>query len=324
MSSVPIYSESQLNQPGQSPFSAAVQNITAPLTGEPIIFPISSTSIGNAISQGANILPSVAALSPINLNNLPFDLSSAFGSSNIQQSNSNFKVRLVSILDLVQGAPGDIKQVVFEVTPTLNEVRNVEYSSVQPVHMPGGIQVYKFTGSRTFDVSAHLISRNVADALTNIQYLQTLRSWTMPFFGNVAEFSGMPTAATMLTPDQQFASGAQQIQNGGLDAGNISLLGAPPEVLYLYGYSTSSNDTRGQINNTNGININRIPVVLTNLNISYSEEVDYIPVQITPTANTEPFPIKMDISLTLVETHSPIEYEQFSLAAFKSGTLKNF
>jgi len=307
---IPVFSESQLNQLGQSPIGAfgGIGNATT--------FPLSSSNF------------------PIDMTSLPFgDTSSLFG--NIMpkdQSSINFKVRLVSILNMVQGAPGNIKQVIFEVTPTLSETRSVEYSAVQPIHMPGGIQVYKFTGSRTFELTVHFISRNTADALQNMQYLQTLRSWTMPFFGQsstdfggTGKISALPTTwhAPMLTQDQQLKAGIQQVQTGDT-TGGINLLGAPPEVLYLYGYSSSSNDNRDNINNNNGVNINRIPVVLTSLNISYSEEVDYIPVQISPTSNTEPFPVKMDVSITLIETHSPTEYEQFSLKAYKSGTLKNF
>jgi hypothetical protein len=248
------------------------------------------------------------------------------------QTSINFKVRLVSILEMVQGAPGDFKQVIFEVTPTLTESRSVDYSAVQPIHMPGGIQVYKFSGSRSFELNAHLISRNTADALQNMLYLQTLRSWTMPFFGNATSVGGSSSpqqaalpkdwSTPLMTPDQQMKSGIDQVKSGSAGgAGTISLLGAPPEVLYLYGYSSSSNDNRQSMK---GVNINRIPVVLTNINISYPEDVDYLPVEISPTANTEPFPVKMEVTLSLVETHSPTEYEQFSLENFKSGKLVNF
>lgn len=268
---------------------------------------------------------------------IPFGASSLFGHTMPKdQASINFKVRLVSVLEMIQGAPGQIKQVIFEVTPTLSESRTVDYSSVQPIHMPGGIQVYKSTGSRTFELAAHFISRNTKDALLNMQYVQILRSWTMPFFGNsTTDFTSgsknvkmapLPTwHAPLLTPDQQLKAGFQQVTSGDADGpGGVNLLGAPPEVLYLYGYSASSNDSRGSINRNNGVNINRIPTVLTSLNISFSDEVDYIPVQINPTANTEPFPVKLDVTMTLVETHSPTEYEQFSLKAYKNGTLKNF
>lgn len=241
----------------------------------------------------------------------------------------NFKVRLVSVLSMAQNAPGDIKQVVFDVTPVISESRTADYSPVQPIHMPGGIQVYKTSSSRSFEVTVHLRSRNVQDALNNMKDLQILRSWLLPFFGNsstnissnrdIAQQTG--SGSTTLSAEKQFEAKSKMIQTGADNTKGVNLLGAPPEVLYLYGYSSTQNDDRA---GAPGVNINRIPTVMTSLSFSYPEDVDYIPVKITPTSTTEPFPIKMDVNMTLVETHSPVEYEQFSLAAFKSGTLKNF
>lgn len=290
------------------------------------------SSVGNtmaALSEEAiGYIPSSIA-QPVTkvLNNInTIAQKSMFGQKD--ETSVNFKVRLVSVLTMLQGAPGDIKQVVFEVTPTLSETRSVDYNTVQPIHMPGGIPVYKTTGSRTFELSAHLISRNTADALQNMLYLQVLRSWTMPFFGHSPTIDVTPpktpphTGAPMMTDKQLMKAGIAKVKSGPVRKGKaVSLLGAPPEVLYLYGYSSSSNDKR---KSAKGVNINRIPVVLTSLNISYPEDVDYLPVAISPTANTEPFPIKMDISLSLLETHSPTEYERFSLEDFKSGKLANF
>lgn len=237
----------------------------------------------------------------------------------------NFQVRLVSVLDMNQNAPGDIKKVVFKVTPTITETGSVEYSSVQPIHMPGGIQVYKTTPSRSFEISAHLISRNTADALENLQYLQTLRSWRYPFFGQSSTNFASNNKNSKLTMEfvpqtetEKYQVKQNQIKN---DKSGINLLGAPPEVLYLYAYSTNLNDSR---KDAVGVNINRVPVVITNLNFSYAEDVDYIPIQLKPNGTTEPFPVKMDVSISLLETHSPVEFEQFSLESYKKGTLKNF
>jgi hypothetical protein len=238
------------------------------------------------------------------------------------QSKSNFKVRLVSILAMSQNGPQDIPQVVFEVTPTISESGSVEYTNIQPMHMPGGIQVYKFSQSRTFEISAHFVSRNTADALMNMRYLQTLRSWRMPFFGNSNTRFQPTNNSPVMSPDEQMKSATSRIQTGSSGNKGVNLLGAPPEVLYLYGYSNSGNDKRPQ--GMSGVNINRIPVVLTNLGISYPEDVDYIPVNISPNANTEPFPVKMDLTISLLESHSPLEFEQFSLESYKNGTLKHF
>lgn len=96
---------------------------------------------------------------------------------------------------------------------------------------------------------------------------------------------------------------------------SIELLGAPPEVLYLYAYSNNrSSRDKGWVN------INKIPVVLTSLQITYPEDVDYIPSSL----NQEPFPVRIDVSVSLTETHSPLEYENFSLKDFKLGKLNHF
>lgn len=259
---------------------------------------------------------------PINFNG------SISQSTNNDQSGINSKVRLVSVLSSNRNAPGILrKQVVFDVTPTFNESRSVEYTSVQPVHMPGGIQIYKHTNSPSFSIVAHFISRNTNDALKNIQNLQILRSWTRNFFGKSAT-----TFSSGRSRDQSDAQlepmnvadstdmSIDRIKNSTSSNSSIgvNLLGAPPEVLYLYGYSSQSVDRKNVV----GVNINRIPVVLTTLDITYPEDVDYIPIQTTKGA--EPFPVKMDVSMTVMETHSPIEYENFSLEAYKSGTLANF
>lgn len=237
---------------------------------------------------------------------------------------NNYRVRLIPISSMKFGDTSTIAdtQVVFEVTPSFSEVRSVTYSPVDPVHMPGSIQMYRSTGSRTFEVGAQLISRNAEDAQRNIKYLQTLRGWTMPYFGRTDTLTdqnkqireqnaafGSKTSATM---------SIERIQSEG-----IQLRGAPPDVLYLYAYSTDTNTPRGGRSAPTS-NINRVPVVLSNLSITYPDDVDYIPVDMTGNGVYEPFPVKMAVTLTLLETHSPREYERFDLAAFKAGTLANF
>ncbi len=279
-------------------------------------------------SAGSSAITSAIAPQSVFSNMTPISSGGLSGLGNSttsagQTAPSNFKVRLVSILALSQNGPNDIPQVIFEVTPTITESGSVEYTNIQPVHMPGGIQVYKFTQSRTFEISAHFVSRNTTDALMNMKYLQTLRSWRMPFFGNSnTNFQPVNSSTPTQNADDNMKTATNRIQTGNSGKKGVNLLGAPPPVLYLYGYSNSANDKRP--NEMAGVNINRIPVVLTNLAIAYSEEVDYIPVQLSPNANTEPFPVKMDLTISLLESHSPKEYEQFSLEAYKTGTLKHF
>jgi len=282
------------------------------------------TRLSNNIPRSIPAFPSFPAAQTFGIPEPTDVFATPFGG---QDDSTDFKVRLVSVLDMTQNAPGKIKQVTFKVTPTISESRSADYTQVQPIHMPGGIQVYKTTSSRTFEITAHFRSRSVSEALANMIDLQILRSWMLPFFGQSNTDYGSSDQLTAVstnvpqTTEQQYESSAGRIQASSDKTSGINLLGAPPEVLYLYGYSSQQNDDR---TSAPGVNINRIPVVMTNLSFSYPEEVDYIPVQISPSVNTEPFPVKMDVNITVMETHSPVEYEQFDLLAFKTGSLKNF
>lgn len=86
------------------------------------------------------------------------------------------------------------------------------------------------------------------------------------------------------------------------------MLGAPPMVLYLYGYS----DAAG----AGPQNINKIPVVIESISYDYPNDVDYI-----PTSEGVPFPAMMTLSMSLKEAHSPREVEAFDIVAFKQGRM---
>jgi hypothetical protein len=250
-------------------------------------------------------------------------------------SENNYKVRLIPIASLTYGGdPSSIResQVAFDVTPSFSETRTAEYTPVTPVHMPGAMQVYKHTNSRQFEITAHFISRNVQDAIKNMGYLQKLRGWLMPYFGATDTITDTQRQARANASYTQTNQNLQPQTEAERDAGTrrriqsegVQLRGAPPDVLYLYAYSSGANDLRGI---GPRVNINRVPVVMTNLGITYPEDVDYIPVydpEGSPSQTTEPFPRKMDVTISLVETHSPREYEKFDLMAYKLGNLVNF
>lgn len=203
-----------------------------------------------------------------------------------------YRVRLYAVRNFPQG-----ERVIFDVTPTLSESRTVEYATVAPIHLPGSIQIYKRTGARTFSLGAKLVSRNQAQATENIRRLQLLRGWCMPYFG---------------ISDRSNERGHNK------DA----MLGAPPDVLYLYAYSSGSGGSNRAGTGAIGINLKKIPVVITGMNLDYPEDCDYI-----PTADGDPFPVKMEVKLDLLETHSPggeNGYETFSLTDFKNGRLVQF
>ena len=203
-----------------------------------------------------------------------------------------FKVKLQHPFD-------NTRKVVFEVSPDLIENRNVNYKSLDPIHMPGQIQVYGSTASRAFNIAnIRLVSRTPEEARKNLLILHTLRFWTMPRFGK--------------------------------DPGpGLGQIGQPPDVILLSAYSkvpgdisrvTDANQTKGHLN--------RIPVVITQLSIPYPSDVDYIPTAADPNIQGDvggvPMPTIMTIDMSLIETHSPLQYENFSLSDFKNGTLPGF
>ena len=230
---------------------------------------------------------------------------------------NQFKVKLRSqVTQLV---------VAFDVTPEITETRNVNYKTLDPVHMPGGIHVYGNTSSRIFNINnVRLVSRSRAEASKNLYRLNILRSWAMPHFG-IAE---------------------------------DSLLGAPPDVLSLHAYSTgpgSSSDTTAPIQptgasgndasnasdlqeeqNTNFFrrvrptNIHNIPVVMQQISIPYPSDTDYIETieksfnDGTTIKAGVPFPTIMTIDMVLMETHSPREIAKFSLEKYRQGLLDTF
>jgi len=230
-----------------------------------------------------------------------------------------YKVKLTS------AAKGG-RTVSFDASPTVSENRNVNYASLDPLHAPGQIQVYKNTSSRNFQISdIRLLSRTIQEADRNLKKLWTLRSWCMPRFGNSSTIDDQqrnerqlrakgfinPDAVTQ--EDYDFFYGAE-------------LLGAPPPVLYLSAYSSKVKSSKRNNKNDTMTNvweiaqhINRVPVVIQQLTIPYPNDVDYI-----TTSTGVPMPIIMNIDMALIETHSPNAYEGFSLDAYKQGRLQGF
>ena len=249
-----------------------------------------------------------------------------------------FKVRLVSALNNIATGDGRFRtqEVVFVNTPQFTETGGVDYTPVMPIHMPGAIQVYKNTQPRNFSISHKFIARTRAEATQNMESVQLLRSWRFPFFGvgsstltgsqseERQRLSGEATSAerrlAQLTREKQTQLSAEQAAQLQTLKARISktgyqLLGAPPEVLYLYAYSAPDTD-RSRLPN---VHLNKIPVVLTSLSITYPEDVDYI-----PNLYDQPCPVRWDVSIDVVETHSPREFERFSLLKYKIGQLDSF
>jgi len=231
---------------------------------------------------------------------------------------SNFlKVKLRSTL------PGG-SLVTFNVTPDVVENRNVNYKTMDPIHMPGGIHVYGSTASRTYNINnIRLVSRTSEEATKNLWAINVLRHWTTPYFGKSTisdeqNFNREASTGNVRVSEEQTRSNAETL---GLNVGR-ELIGAPPDVLFLSAYS--ENSARG--------NIYKIPVVITNLSIPYPSDTDYIPTQLGSEVGHKyrfidagvPFPTVMTIDINCIETHSPKEYSKFNIFAYRNGKLDNF
>jgi hypothetical protein len=134
-------------------------------------------------------------------NNVPAETLAAGASGG---ATDQFKVTLTASPALGDG--NDV--IVFDVMPTVSEQHSASYDTVDIVHHPGGILKYKGTNARSWDITADLVSRTVQEADKNLKYMNIIRSWVMPFYGQ-------GTADNPTTADK---------------------LGAPPQVLTLSAY----------------------------------------------------------------------------------------
>lgn len=221
------------------------------------------------------------------------------------------------------GSLANREVVIFETTPDLVETRNVNYKTIDPVHAPGQMAAYVNTSSRSFNISSvRLISRTPEEAYKTLRVLWTLRSWAMPQFGTST--LGKPERDARddwNRPSRQDSRARYQTEQERRDAYiearnrfGYERRGEPPAILLLSAYSNNS------FHGEHIGNINRVPVVLQNLSIPYPSDIDYI-----PAADVNiPVPTIITIDMQLLETHSPREYERFSLGSFKTGTLGGF
>lgn len=207
---------------------------------------------------------------------------------------NNFAVRLENPQN------GDV--VVFRVSPEhINESRQAIYKPLEPLHMPGAVQIYTHTTPRNWSLSGiKLVSRNGIEAEDNLETVNLLRSWLTPYFG----------------------------ESSTLDKDNYKseMLGAPPPVLLFSAYSDGKfkspqqgSSGFGRDSSSMGI-LRSVPVVIQTLNIPFSNDVDYIQTE----TSKQPFPAITSLDLQLTETHSPAEYSKFNITEYKQGKLEGF
>lgn len=204
----------------------------------------------------------------------------------------------------------------FPISPTVTESRTVSYQKSDIRHLPGDLISYSNTAARKFDFAdIKLVSRTPIEARRNLVRLNTLRGWTMPYFGS----TGLSTDTNGYS-NQTINADSTSRQVDDIRSNFRRMLGAPPDILHLYVYSSGNDDQ--QLGNIVGV-----PVVIDSLTITYPNDVDYIPCQ-SQEANDPyggtPFPILMNIGLSVTEIHSPREFETFKLEDYKSGRMLRF
>ena len=209
------------------------------------------------------------------------------------------------------------RRVVFHVTPELVETRTVNYKTIDPVHAPGQIAAYANTMSRIFSIGdIKLVSRTQEEASKNLKALWTLRSWTVPRFGVSTLNDENRFCREVLESNPSIPGSNSEVRRNDqnvleCEAGR-ELRGEPVKVLLLSAYS------RDGLRNT-AQHIYKVPVVIQNLTIPYPTDVDYI-----NTYFDVPMPLIMTIDISLMETHSVREYENFDLDRFRKGLLRSF
>jgi len=170
-------------------------------------------------------------------------------------------------------AVGAIQEVEFLNMPTIQEQRDANYKPADIAHHPGEILKYVNTGARSWTITVKLTSRNVEEATRNLNYINVIRSWLMPFYGT-----------------------------GSSDLSLQQYLGAPPPILTLSAYGRQM--------------IGPVPCILLSHSWTFPNDCDYI-----PTMDSSPFPVILDITLTLKESFSPAEYSSFDLSSYKRGDM---
>lgn len=153
----------------------------------PILGKISG-AVGSALSTANGLISSFSSFAGADklLSGLPSNLTAGglretVGEPMDAAADSSHKVKLMSQVD---GS-----EVVFDNMPEVNEVRAIEYEALSPPHMPGEFQKYRGTKSTQWTLTVVLTAATVNEATLNRYYVNTLRAWSMPYFGEAQSYS---------------------------------------------------------------------------------------------------------------------------------------
>lgn len=87
---------------------------------------------------------------------------------------SSFKVQI--------SGPGG--KVIFQASSPVSEQRNANYDGYNITHLPTDIWAYRNTSGRKFQITGKLVSRTADEASENAYYINLIRQWVLPDFGN--------------------------------------------------------------------------------------------------------------------------------------------
>ena len=177
-------------------------------------------------------------------------------------------------------------QVIFRVMPEVVESRTVEYEAIAPPQFPSAFQKYKGTSSTQWSVNATFVCRTTDEATENLRFLNTLRGWTVPFFG---------TKTLDQFPDK---------------------LGAPPPVLIFSGWRSQMVGPVPVV--ITSLNWN-FPQDVDYIPAKEFAPVDGVPNNYRDTGRLVPFPTVIKVAIQLVESFSTEQMNGFSIGDFRSG-----
>ena len=184
-----------------------------------------------------------------------------------------------------------ISAIVFDASPKISETGTVTYTPRNIPHLPTSLNYFESVSARTFSVSdIKFISRTNFEAEQNKKARHIIKSWSKNSFG--------------------------------INNADGFKLGMPPKILLFRAYCSDTGikepgTEAGEEIPVGGIN--DIPVVITQFDFDWPNDVDYI-----ADAVGNPTPIIQTCSLGLLEMHSPQQITQFDFEAFKNGTLLNW
>jgi hypothetical protein len=73
--------------------------------------------------------------------------------------------------------------ITFDAMPSIQETQSATYREFSPLQHPGEILKYHSTDGRQWTISVKLFSRTMQEAAFNMQRINVIRSWVMPFYG---------------------------------------------------------------------------------------------------------------------------------------------